>query len=354
MAGACDTLGDRPRDRYAMLAALPNLFSWAEAQSAARGSSSTNQLDLFSDPSPSPPLEEDLREENAQTSFQVAPTSHSPYERYLRRRWERANLGVSFTESDDMDALVNALEASGGLRSRLVSTANVHPEHIGTTIHLVGLLCDIALLQGEDGETLAVGSLQDPHGTIELLAFPPNYKRHTTLWVEHNPVAVIARVQAHQDGELYLLCEHLAPFTAGVSEESYSVTIKTRAARGASAAPKEPPAPARPDLKIVAAPPRDTLRAPQPLAPTRPPAFTLIISIPDADEDQTVIDSVIGLKRLLEEYPGADTVTIRVPYIRGKWTTASLSWGVSYSHQLEARIRRLLGDDSIAVIQLAS
>jgi hypothetical protein len=88
--------------------------------------------------------------------------------------------------------------------------------------------------------------------------------------------------------------------------------------------------------------------------PTQPPAFTLIISIPDAEEDQTVIDSVIHLKRLLEEYPGPDTVTIRVPYIRGKWTSASLSWGVRYSHQLETRLRRLLGDDAIAVIQLAS
>ena len=91
----------------------------------------------------------------------------------------------------------------------------------------------------------------------------------------------------------------------------------------------------------------------QPPTSTSMPNFTLIISIPDADEDQPVINNVIALKRLLEEYPGNDTVTLRVPYIRGEWKTATLSWGVQYSPQLESRIRRLLGNDAIAVIKLA-
>ena len=359
MAGGCDTLGDRPRDRHAMLLALPALFEWAEARAKQRGTASANQLDLFSAPDVPPPVEEDLRDDNAQTSFQVAHTAPSIYERYVRRQWEREHLGVTFTEANEMDALISALEASGGLRARLTSTGSVGHEQMGTSIHIVGLLCEIAFLRAEDGDTLAVGTLHDPQGTIEMVAFPPNYKRHAALWVENSVVAVTARVQAHQDGELYLLCEHIAQFSGGGTEESYSITIKTRAARGAATAREtaqaaKPSQPARPDLRIVASQPSDTQRAPQPSAPAQPPAFTLIISIPDAEEDQTVIDSVIGLKRLLEEHPGADTVTIRVPYIRGRWTSASLSWGVRYSHQLEARIRRLLGDDAIAVIQLAS
>ncbi len=359
LAGACDTLGERPRDRHALLSALPSLFEWATSQATRGGPGGANQLDLFSAPATPPPLEEDLREDNAQTSFDAVPTAYSPYERYLRNRWERDKLGVTFTEADEMHALIAVLEDSGALRSRLTSTESINAKQIGASIHIVGILCEIAFLEGQDGDTLAVCSLQDPYGTLELVTFPPNYKRHTSLWVENTLVAVTARVQAHQDGSLYLLCEHLALFTAGATDESFSITIKTRAARGAAAnkeasqTPK-PASSARPDLKIVAAPPPEPRREPQPAAPSGTPNFSLIISIPDADEDQPVIDSVISLKRLLEEYPGPDTVTIRVPYIRGRWTSASLSWGVGYSHQLESRIRRLLGDDAIAVIQLAS
>ncbi|MEO5953008.1 MAG: OB-fold nucleic acid binding domain-containing protein, partial [Chloroflexia bacterium] len=333
---------------------LSALFEWAATQSQQAASS---QPDLFAAPV-APPLEEDLKDDNAQTSFGALPAVHPPHVRYARRQWERDNLGISFTKADELDVLVSTLEASGALGSRLTSTASIDATHADTTIHTVGLLHNISLLAGKDGETLAIGHIEDTTGSIELMAFPPNYKRHIDLWAENTLVAVTAHVEIHPEGDIYLLSEQLAPFTAGATEEAFNITLKAKTPRAAKELPPPKPAqplyPSRPDLKIIPPPPPETVRVTTPPMPTGSAAYSIIISIPDANEDQTVIDSLIDLKRLLEQHPGSDNVTIRIPYLKGKWTSANLSRGVRYSHQLETQLSRLLGPDSIAVIQLAS
>lgn len=354
LAGACDTLGDRPRDRYALLSALPAMFDWA---SSAKQASSTRP-NLFAAPADPSPTEDDLNPDNAQTTFGAVAPVLPPHVRFARRQWERENLGVQFTDAEEIEALVATLDHSGALGSRLTSTADITSAQLGTTIHTVGLLCGISLVSGKDNETLAIGSIEDTQGSIELLAFPPNYKRHSDLWAENTLVAVTARVEAHPEGDLYLLCEHLAPFSASTTDESFSITIKAKTQRAVKEPPPPKPTaplyPSRPDLKIIPPPPAEPVRAAPPPLPTGPATYSVIISIPDADEDQTVIDSLIDLKRLLEQHPGSDNVTIRIPYLRGKWTTANLTRGVRYSHQLENQLHRLLGNDSVAVIQLAS
>jgi hypothetical protein len=105
---------------------------------------------------------------------------------------------------------------------------------------------------------------------------------------------------------------------------------------------------------------RETVPAPSPApahlhAGQEAPNYSLIISIPPAADDHVVIDSMISLNNLLSSFPGPDMVTVRVPYTSDtkRWTSARLPWGVSYTQQLDARIRRLLGDESLAVIRLA-
>jgi hypothetical protein len=269
-----------------------------------------------------------------------------------------------------MDSLSSALEKSGDLRSRLISTAHVANDHMGTSIYLVGILCSIRMVEsGKAGEpeTLAVGHLEDAEGSIELVAFPPNYKRHAELWAESNLVVVTARVSSHDDGEIYLLCEHMAPFQAGSGEEAMTLTIKpTRQMKSATKREPsgQPPTPAvsvplRPVPQAVgasSAPQQIPSSAPHPAAVStdEPATYSLVISIPPAGDDHTVIDSMIALNALLSKNPGPDSVTLRVQYNpeTGKWTSARLPMGVRFSPSLENAIRRLLGDDALAVIRL--
>ena len=221
-SGACDglgALGASIRDRDAMLEVLPAMLEWARATRLSAG-----QLDLFSAAPLEPPVEEDLQDV-PESGSRIAD---SPRQRYLRKLWEEANVGVAFTQAVEMETLVRALEKSGDLRSRLLATAQIGEQHVDTSISLVGILCSIHIVEGApgDGEPLAYGRLEDAHGSIELVAFPPNYKRHSDLWAESNQVSVTARVARHDDGEFYLLSEHIAPFQAGASEEAMTLTIK--------------------------------------------------------------------------------------------------------------------------------
>jgi len=366
-SGACDglgTLGASIRDRDAMLEVLPAMLEWARATRLSAG-----QLDLFSAPPVEPPVEEDLQGD-PESGSRIAD---SPRQRYLRKLWEEANVGVAFTQAVEMETLVTALEKSGDLRSRLLATAQIGEQHVDTSISLVGILCSIHIVEGApgDGEPLAYGRLEDAHGSIELVAFPPNYKRHSELWAESNQVSVTARVARHDDGEFYLLSEHIAPFKAGASEEAMTLTIKAprqikSAPGGNSSTPvlsEVAPVPARPAPPAQAPASASSPGRPQP-GPLRPqvalsnePArYSLIISLPPADDDHEVIDSMIALNSLLGSHPGPDSVTIRVQYSpeTGKWTSARLPGGVRFSPALEQSIRRLLGDDALAVIKLAA
>jgi DNA polymerase-3 subunit alpha len=358
-SGACDnlgTLGAPIRDHASMLAVLPDMLAWAQATRRSEG-----QLDLFAAPVPDPPAEEDLRE-----GGDNAPgVAHTPRMRYLRRLWEQNNLGVTFTPADEMHNLISSLEKSGALRSRLLTTTQVGVDHLGTSINMVGVLCSIRLVDGGSDagpDPLAVGWLEDVEGGVELVAFPPNYKRHADLWAESNLVVVTARVSSHDDGEIYLLSEHMAPFQAGSGEEAMTLTIK---------APRQPKNPPKPDISPAVSVPLTPAAQPvvaaasalQPAARPAPtpsssgdeqPRYSLVISIPPVGDDHAVIDSMIALNALLNAHPGPDSVTLRVQYSpeTGKWTSARLPAGVRFTPLLENSIRRLLGDDALAVIKL--
>lgn len=302
--------------------------------------------------------------------------------------WEKS-LFDEFTKAPARIMLRRVIGASGGLRSKLTTTARIGPDLEGQSACLVGLLTDIRLLDstevgGDRGEgaassatvdTLAVAWVEDLEGGIELVAFPPNYRRHQELWAENSLLIVTARVRKQPDGEgVYLLCEHLAPYQVGVEEEEMDLKLKAirRGANGAggSNGASEPTAPLpTPEVRAgnggsrYAAP---TSRATYPAAPEtkaaaqgmvmpdEPPAYHLIVTLSASDDDQADIDRMIALKRLLRAHPGPDNVTLRVPYSpeTGGVTSAKLPWGVRYNSGLETDIRDLLGPEALALIKL--
>lgn len=399
-AGGCDNLGGRTRSHDGLLDALPEWLEWARAERAGVGSGGgAGQADLFafSDAqSPTRPGEE-------ATFDSGMPT---PRQRYLRRKWEVEQLGIAFTPAAEIEALTHTLESSH-LRSRLLSSARVGEEHVGKSITLVGLLTCIRLVKppstngAAPGEPMCVAWIEDSEGAIEVIAFPPGYKRHAELWTENNPVIVTAKVRRHEDGELYLLCEHMAPFESAIEEAEITARVKpskkaqaaleqTASQAGAPGAtgsngkgtgngtrPPEAPSLGAPGHAPAAIPatgplPPSTAPAATPVpsvstaitAPTMtnqattatdgPPAHKIIITLPITEDDRADIDRMIALKEILREHPGTDAVTLRIPYspLPGHLTTAQLPRGVSYSTVLEAEVVRLLGTEAIAVIRL--
>jgi DNA polymerase-3 subunit alpha len=380
-SGGCDRLGGQHRDRQALTEAFPSMLEWAQASR-----STTGQVDLFAASAASKPPVND--------ASTLATDPPSLGERQGYRTWEEANLGVAFTSAKEMDNLRLALDGAGDLRSRLLTSAQIQSEHVGKSIFLVGILSGVNLL-GATGEVvgssnappLAVAQVEDLEGSIELVAFPPNYKRHQRLWTEHNLVIVTARVCKHaEDGSLYLLCEQLAPFHGGEAEEELNLKVKTT--RG-GARPVDAPSggtesakASLADTQVMAVPKPAPASAPvpavsrpqptngngtgysngngsggihaQPVTANGAPTYKLIITLPISDDDHTDIDRMIALNKLLMEHPGSDAVTLRIPYSPepGAVTIGHLPRGTRYNSHLETRLRDLLGPDALAVIKL--
>jgi hypothetical protein len=302
----------------------------------------------------------------------AAVPATDPRQRQFQRAWEERYLGVGFTDASEMDALRRAIEGSGGLRARLVSSSGIGQTNVGDSIYLVGLLHGIRPVTDpagapEGGQGMAIAMLQDLDGEIELVAFPPNYKRHRELWTESNMVIVTARVCNHPDGDgIYLLCEHMAAYHAGVQEEE--LDIKVKAARRGATVPL--PAPqtqtasggSRQDYPIPQSSPQasphtqsQVRTASQELNSTaEAPAYHLIITVPASNDDHADIDQMIALNKLLKGHAGPDTVTLRIQYSpeTGDVTSARLPHRVRYDASLEGGIRDLLGPDALALIKL--
>ncbi len=382
-SGACDNLGGKRRDRQALLDALPAMLEWGQESGKSQG-----QDDLFTtSEAQEPPVSDEST---------LSGGSPSPRERYGYRAWEEANLGVALTEAREIDALQRALKDAGDLQSRLLTSVQITPEHIGQSVFLVGILSGVSLLPaplGGNGSSnghapqgempLAVAQVEDLEGAIELVAFPPNYKRHRHLWTEHNLVIVTARVCNHEDGALYLLCEHLAPFLGESVDEELSLKVKV--SRG-GARPTDPPSVSPKDhlaqTEVVAVPKLQSAHGAsngahaqptnghvngnghsngyatpaQPVAAqvTSAPTYKLVITLPISDDDHTDIDTMLSLNDILSEHPGSDTVTLRIPYSPepGAVTMGNLPRGARYSSHLESKLRGLLGPDALAVIKL--
>jgi|GEM_PF-5992873 len=365
-SGACDRLGDTPRNRSRLLELLPSLVEWAESSHNSR---TNTQPDLFAVINTDEPPVED--EQSNQLS--------TPRLRYAQRAWEENNLGVAFTLAPEIDLLRRALDNCGDLRSRLLTTTQIGPTLLGQSVYLIGLLCSIethspsqmsrngSKSQPADAP-LAVGWLEDLDGSIELVAFPPSYKRHVDQWTEGNLVIVTARVSQHADREIYLLCQHIAPYFAEADEGDLSLKIKASRKAAVASAPSRGVEQQQAPITAKATSPQPQRAEPEParaavvvaetseVRPVAQPTYKLIVTLPGSEDDHADIDTMIALNRLLEQHPGDDVVVLRIPYLPeiGAVTTAQLPRRVRHSPNLEARIRKLLGYDALATIKLIS
>jgi hypothetical protein len=297
----------------------------------------------------------------------------------VRREWERRHLGVDFTSAPEMDALQRALDGSGGLRERLLSTAQVGKESVGRSVLLVGLLCGIEMLtppeRSQGNEPLATAQIEDGEGSIEVVAFPPSYARHKALWIEGIAVIVTGRVLAHADGDVYLLCEHMALLNGNEEEEEIQVKVKPSKAMKVAKetlgeavvldTPKEQPKPATNGSHTYNSnhhaqvqqpathnqPP--VARSPQPAA-TSNARYRVVITLPNLEDDHEAIDAMISLKATLAEYPGEDIVTVRIPYLAGnqRFASVQLPKGVSFTHDLRDQLESTFSPQALAVIEL--
>lgn len=182
--GALDEFGER----NAVLAALESSIASAQARhrAAAKG-----QMGLFG--------AEELAESggNGAALPEVTPADHHEV-----LRWEKEHLGL-YLSAHPLNLLLES-----GLPPGVNLVAGLTELPANQRVHLIGMINGIRRITTKNNRTMAVITLEDLSGTVELVAFPDTYERFTSHWVEDRVVDVVGKVDFRNDAA-QVICEEV-------------------------------------------------------------------------------------------------------------------------------------------------
>ncbi|PDW04280.1 DNA polymerase III subunit alpha [Candidatus Viridilinea mediisalina] len=181
-AGALDNLPGTRRQKLAILDQA--LSAGAEAQKA-REIGQSSLFDMFGESSG-----------NAATSAARLPMPvihESPADQKEQLLWEKELLGLNLAD----DPVAKALE--GVDLSGITSLSDISDEHIGETLHFVGVLNGVRQIATKKGDKMVVANLEDQTGTIELVIFPKLVAKSGDLLQNDVAVRLKAKVENRRD-----------------------------------------------------------------------------------------------------------------------------------------------------------
>ncbi len=116
--------------------------------------------------------------------------------------WEKELLGLYLS-----DHPLNAVLGDGMLIAPGVTTvAAINGREAGGPVKVIGMIAAVRRVTTKANRTMAIVTLEDLTGTIELVAFPDCYDRHQEIWVEDGVIEVQAK--AERRGEQWqLVCD---------------------------------------------------------------------------------------------------------------------------------------------------
>jgi DNA polymerase-3 subunit alpha len=173
--GALDVFGER----NAVLTALEGVIASAQARhkAAAKG-----QIGLFG------------AEMLAEASGVAGALPNVPAaDHHEVLRWEKESLGLYLSAHPLNLVLESGLPDGVHLIAGLADLPPNHP------VHLIGMVNTIRRITTKTNRTMAVITLEDLSGTIELVAFPDTYERYTSQWIEDRILDVRGKVDFRND-----------------------------------------------------------------------------------------------------------------------------------------------------------
>ncbi len=188
-----------------LLLGLDDAIAAAQATQRDRASGQTSLFDLAAEPSI---LERPLPDATE------APSRE-------RLRWEKELLGLYLSDhplgevSDRMSRVVTAY--SGDLRDEQLD---------GQRVVIGGVITGVRTLITKAKATMAVATVEDLQGSVEVLVFPRTYEETREAWVDGSIVVVAGKID-HRGEEVQLLADLVRPWDAVVEagEEAFAAEV---------------------------------------------------------------------------------------------------------------------------------
>ncbi len=125
------------------------------------------------------------------------------YEAALRRKISHTSLDFIFSEERNKEQIAD-----------------------GTKVTIGGMIAQKSVKYTKNNQPMAFLTLEDIHGTIEVIVFPNLYEKCALLLQEENVVLVHGRADVTMEGEAKLIASDVEPFEAQQNEEFYQLWLK--------------------------------------------------------------------------------------------------------------------------------
>jgi DNA polymerase-3 subunit alpha len=296
--GALDCLGSRGT----LLHNSNRILSLAQREQRLRETGQSTMFDLWGKTMPIPMPSLDLETADISINEQLA--------------WERELMGVYFSEHP-----LSVVTAKATLENTTLC-GQIDVELVGQTVVVAGMVASVRSLFTRDRRPFVSAVLEDLDGRIEAMVWPKLYSDTKDLWQEGNILLVEGKVRLRDD-RVQLNCDHVRRYQLEAAQGKEIVT------------PQPTKAP------IVA----ETVTAYTAPAESR----RLVIDISQTSDKDTDIAYLHKLINTLKEFPGQNTVSLRVTNEEKIINLKLSSIRTGYCPELHQRLVELVGEDGIRV-----
>ncbi len=197
-AGAMDSMPGNRRQKLLIAAEL------LDEKSKERKNELEGQMSLF-----------DFAEADDKAQFTVTMPDVPEFTRSEFLANEKEVLGI-YISGHPMDEVIDLWEKNVTARTTdfyIDDETGTSPLNDGETVTIGGMIADKVQKNTKNGKTMAVLTIEDPVGSVEVLVFPNNYEGHRELYEKDEKVFIKGRVSADDTAAAKLILEELIPFS---------------------------------------------------------------------------------------------------------------------------------------------
>jgi DNA polymerase-3 subunit alpha len=273
-AGALDDLGGRGD-------LLDQLDGAMTAGQKAQEAKRRGQADLFG-----------MFELAAPTPTSTAPRARDQVEELPRKTilaWEKEVTGLYFSEHP-----LSLVEVGDGV----TALGDLSSEFEGKKVTVVAMVNSVRRVITKKSTTMGIVALEDMSGSVELVAFPDCFEKHSSFFIEDEIVRIVAKVELRHD-VVQLVCESAEGF-----------------------------------VQIERGDPRKRLP-------------TLHLTLRPHGEHQRDVEQLSAIRETLRIFDGDEPVVLHIAGAAGSRAFRAEGWGVSYCSDLEQGLVAILGPNAI-------
>ena len=157
----------------------------------------------------------DMVDDDQKAEFDIPLPKVGEYEKETRLAFEKEVLGVYLTghPMEEYEEKWRKSISKTTLDFQLDKETGVAKVHDGAKEIIGGIIATLAIKYTKTNKTMAILTLEDLLGTVEVVVFPRDYEKYKEYLQEENKVFIRGRVSEEDDAPSKLICESIVPFS---------------------------------------------------------------------------------------------------------------------------------------------